>query len=69
MEYAKDEVFSIRYNEIKDKIEFSNRKWLNRTINKIKRHKFISTVILTLIIFSTINVVMIFNFMKLLQNI
>lgn len=41
----------------------------SKVFESIKRHKFISTVVITLAMFSTINVIMIYNFMKLLQNV
>ena len=36
--------------------------------DKIKRHKWISIAIITLIVFSTINIVMVYNFINLLQK-
>lgn len=43
--------------------------WTSKIFKSIKRHKFISTVVITLAMFSTINVIMIYNFIKLLQNV
>ena len=43
--------------------------WTSKFLKNIKRHKFISTVVITLAMFSTINVIMIYNFIKLLKNV
>lgn len=43
--------------------------WTSKIFKSIRRHKFISTVVITLAMFSTINVIMIYNFIKLLQNV
>ncbi len=69
MEYAKDEILGIKYNGVTDTIEFVSEKYKGGIYNKIKRHKFISVIICTLLIFSTFNIIMIYNFMKILQNI
>ena len=38
-------------------------------LDKIKRHKFITMVGVAFVVFSTLNFVMIYNFMKILQNV
>lgn len=68
MEYAKDEVFQIRYNTKLNRIEIGGESWINRLGKKIKRHKLLTTTIIAFFMFSTINVVMIYSFMKILQN-
>lgn len=45
---------------------------INRTsswIEKIKRHKFISMITAAFVVFSTLNFVMIYKFIEILQNI
>lgn len=69
MEYAKDDIFQIRYNESLDKLELGEERWTSKLKNKIKSHKLFSTVVMALIIFSIINMIMIYNFMNILQNI
>lgn len=69
MEYAKDEIFQIRYNTNLNRLEIGHQRWTSRMIKTIKRHKLITTVIVAFITFSTINIFMIYNFMKILQNI
>ena len=46
--------------------------YLKRTsswIEKIKRHKFISMITAAFVVFSTLNFVMIYKFMEILQNV
>ena len=69
MEYANDEIFQIRYNTKLNRLEMRGESWTSRLYKKIKRHKLVSTTIIAFFIFSTINMIMIYNFMKILQNI
>ena len=68
MEYAKDEVFQIRYNTKLNRLQIKEEKWTSKFYKKIKRHKFITAIIITFILFSTINIVMINSFMRILQT-
>lgn len=63
MEYAKDEIFNIRYNEFKDRLEFSRKK---RVTNFIKQHKIISIIISTTIVAIGIDSILIYQFFSLL---
>lgn len=66
MEYAKDEVFSIKYNAGKDKLEYTNR---HKLINFVKRYR-VMTLLLSLgITFSVVNFVLIYNFFNLIKTI
>lgn len=69
MEYAKDEVFQIRYNTSLNRLQIGKENWTSGLLKKIKRHKLISMVVIAFIMFSTVNVIMIYNFMKILQNV
>ena len=68
MEYAKDDFFKIRYNTKLNKLQIKKENWTSRIYQKIKAHKLITTAILAFILFSTINIIMIYNFMKILQH-
>ncbi len=50
MEYAKDIIFNVKYDEVKNTIGIKNRKWTSRFKGKIKKHKIISVAIISLII-------------------
>ena len=69
MEYAKDEFFKIRYNTKLNRFQMKKEAWTSRICEKIKAHKLITTVILAFLVFSTINIIMICNFMKILQSV
>ena len=50
--------------------EIKEKDVLEKELSKtIKRHKLISTITIAFLMFSTLNIVMIFSFMKILQNI
>lgn len=69
MEYAKDEIFQIRYNTKLNRLQIGSESWTNKIHKKIKRHKLLTTIIIALITFSTVNIIMIYNFIEILQNI
>ena len=66
MEYAKDEIFTIRYNEKKDKLEFSKKNFI---IKKIVNNKILVLLFSLGGVFSTINFILIYNFFNILKTI
>ncbi len=66
MEYAKDEVFSIRYNKKKDKLEYPI---FRRIVKQIVNNKFITLLISMGILFSILNFIFIFWFFEVLSTI
>ncbi len=69
MEYAKDEVFQVRYNTKLNRLEMAKEGWTSRVCQKVRRHKLLIAVIIAFFTFATINFFMICNFMKILQNV
>lgn len=69
MEYAKDEIFQVRYNTNLNRLQIGQERWTNRLLKAIKKHKLITTTVIAFIMFSTINIIMIYNFIIILQNI
>ena len=69
MEYAKDEIFQIQYDTKLNRLQIKKKRWTSRLYQKIKRHKLITTTIITFFLLATINVVMIYNFMQILMKI
>ncbi len=67
MEYAKDEVFQIRYNTKLNRLQIKEESWTSKLFRKVKKHKLITTTIIAFIMFSTINLLMIYHFINLLQ--
>ena len=68
MEYAKDEIFQIRYNTKLNRLEMKGENWTSRFGKKVKRHKLLTTIIIAFFMFATLNIVMICSFMKILHN-
>ncbi len=69
MEIAKDEFFKIRYDTKLDRLVIKKEEGMQKIIKNIRKHKLITSVITTFIIFSTLNLFMIYSFMKILQNV
>lgn len=69
MEYAKEEIFQVRYNTKLNRLEMRGESWTSRLHKKIKRHKLLTMTIIAFFMFATLNMVMICSFMKILQNI
>lgn len=69
MEYAKDEIFQIRYHTKLNRLEIKEENWTSRLYKKIKRHKLLTTTMIAFFMFAVINLVMIVSFMRILQNI
>lgn len=66
MEYAKDEVFSIRYNEKKDKLEYS---LFRRIFKRFLNNKFMTLLIIMGTLFSILNFTLIYWFFEVLSRI
>lgn len=69
MEYAKDEVFQVKYSTSLNRIKMKDETWISRLVSSIKKHKLITTIMLAFLMFATINLIMIGNFIKILQNV
>jgi len=71
MEYAKDEFFKIDYktNCIRMKGENKTEATVKKIIKKMCTNKLLTTSVIAFIIFSLVNFIMIYNFMRILQNI
>ena len=63
MEYTKESILNLQLRKTSE--EDFNKK----LIRKISEHKWITMIIVSLIILSSINAIMIYNFFKILQNI
>lgn len=67
MSYAKDEMLKVRYNKSEDKLEFENRYKTKKWIRFCVQNKFIVMTIVTALIMSVINTILIANFFNLLS--
>ena len=69
MEYAKDEVFQVKYSTGLNRLKGKDETWTSRLASSIKKHKWITTIMIALLMFATINLILIGNFIKILQNV
>lgn len=69
MECAKEKFFEVMYNTKLNKLVIKKERWISKIRRVLKTHKFITTVSITFVMFSIANIIMIYNFMKILQNI
>ena len=61
MEYT-NEGFTIKYNKYEDVIKIKKTKKENKLLTWIKSHKFISSIMISLIVFIIINIALISTF-------
>lgn len=68
MEYAKDEIFQIKYNTKLNRLEMGKENWTSKLVKKMQSHKLLTTTIIAFFMFATLNVVMIYSFMRILEK-
>ena len=69
MEYAKDEFFQVSYHTNLNRLEMKEESWTSKLWRRVKRHKLLTTTIVAFFVLATLNVVMIFSFMRILQSV
>lgn len=69
MENIKEKCYEVMYNTRLDKLVLRKTSSIRNLFRKMRKHKFIITIVLTFIMFSMLNIALILNFMKVLQNI
>ena len=74
MDIAKENWFVVKYDTKLDKMvikkpKFNNKMLLKYIINKIRKHSFLLTIGTAFIIFATLNILMIYSFFVILQNV
>ena len=68
MEYTNDEIFKIRYNTKLNRLQMRRENWTSKLHKIIKKHRFITTIFITFLLFSTINIIMINSFIGILRS-
>ncbi len=66
MEYTKDLILNIRYDESSNTLHFKAPKWTSKLI---KKHKLVVTTLAIFLTFVVIDVMLVTNFMHILQSI
>ena len=64
-----EDVFNVKYNTELDKLEIKKEGMIKKIFKFINKHKFISTMFISLLVFSAINFYLIYSFMKILENV
>lgn len=68
MQYTNEDILKIKYVVESKRVPKIYRGFISNLVKKIKRNKWITITIVALVIFSAINLTMIYNFMSLLQQ-
>lgn len=68
MDYAKDEVFEVTYRKGQDQFRKEKKRITGRIIHLCQRHKWLTFLLLSFLFFSSINIILITQFMKLIQT-
>ena len=68
MEFAKANIFKVQYFGDVDKPKQKETKF-EKIKGLVKRHKVLTTILISLAIFCSINIYMVYSFMKILQNV
>lgn len=69
MEETKEKWYEVIYDTKLDKLVLKKSKIRGKLFRKIRKNKIFVTILFTAILFSFLNVTMIFSFFKILQNI
>ena len=68
MQYTNENVLKIYGTSRIKRMKSENKKRLEGLRKKIRKHKWLTITLGALIVFSTINIIMVYNFMNLLQE-
>ena len=69
MEYTKDLILNICYDESSNTLRFKAPKWTGKLIKKIKKHKLAVIICAIFLTFVIMDVILVTNFMHILQSI
>lgn len=68
MEYTNDVIFHVRYNEVKNKLEFEEEKWTSRFKNKLLKNKKIVLFLSACALLMAIDMILVYQFTNLLAT-
>ena len=68
MEYTKDLILNIRYDESSNTLRFKAPKWTSTLIKKIKKHKLAVTACAIFLTFVVMDVMLVTNFIHILAR-
>ena len=68
MEYTKDLILNIRYDESSNTLRLKEPKWTSKLIQKIKKQKLVVTTLAIFLTFVVMDVMLVTNFMHILNR-
>ncbi len=69
MEYTKDLIARVRYDEVNNRIYVQNKSRVKKLLKKMKKHKIITTSIVLFFILAMIDGMLVFHFINLLETV
>ena len=69
MEYTKDLIARVRYDEVNNRIYVQNRSRVKKILKKIKKHKILMSAIVLFLTLAMIDGILLFQFVHLLENV
>ena len=67
MEYTKDVILGVRYGEINRTIKSKKEKRTSKFLQGIQKHKLITTAVVSAIVFISIDMILVSNFVRILS--
>lgn len=68
MEYTKDLILNIRYDESSNTLHLKASKWTSKLAEKIRKHRLVVTTLAIFLIFVVMDVMLVTNFMHILAG-
>lgn len=69
MEYTKDLIARVRYDEVNNKIYVQNKSRTKKILNKMKKHKIVTVSVILFLILLMIDGILLFQFIHLLETV
>lgn len=67
MEYTKDMILQVHYGEINRTLKNKKEKRTSKFLEEIQKHKLITTAVIAAIVFISIDVILVSNFVRILS--
>lgn len=68
MEFAKDEIFNVKYNTKLNRLEIGKKHWTSSAYSFFRKHMIINIALIAFVLLSSINFILIYNFVNILTN-
>ncbi len=67
MEYTKDMILQVRYGEINRTLKAKKAKRTSKLLERIQKHRLITAIVISAIMFISIDMVLVSNFIRILN--